>query len=218
MIGLDHVSKVYGSGDDEVRALDDISLSVVRGEFVAVRGSSGSGKSTFLLAVGGMIRPTSGTVQVDGGDLYGMSGTARARLRAERIGFVFQMFHLVPYLSAIENVLATRLVGASVSRAEATAMLERLDLGHRIKHLPSELSTGERQRVALARALIKKPDILLADEPTGNLDPTNSRQVMEHFAAFHEAGGTVVVVTHEPEVEEFSQRTLHLEDGRLSGD
>lgn len=216
MIRLDGVSKYYGSGDDPVRALDGVSIEVSAGEFVTVRGASGSGKSTLLLAIGGMIRPSAGVVELEGRDLYAMSGRQRARIRAERIGFVFQMFHLVPYLTALENVLINTLAGAKVTRADAVAALENLEMGDRLTHRPSELSAGERQRVALARALIKRPDILLADEPTGNLDPENSRQVMSHFAQFHEAGGTVIIVTHEPIVQEYAQRTLHLTAGRLS--
>lgn len=218
MIRLDNVSKHYGSGDDQVRALDGVSIEVGAGQFVAVRGASGSGKSTLLLAIGGMIRPSAGLVELDGRDLYAMSGSQRARIRAERIGFVFQMFHLVPYLSALENVLINTLAGANVTRSDAVEVLENLEMGDRLSHRPSELSAGERQRVALARALIKRPDVLLADEPTGNLDPENSRQVMSHFAEFHEAGGTVIIVTHEPIVEEYAQRTLHLTAGRLTGD
>jgi putative ABC transport system ATP-binding protein len=128
------------------------------------------------------------------------------------------MFHLVPYLTALENVLINTLAGATVTRADAVAALEDLEMGDRLTHRPSQLSAGERQRVALARALIKRPDILLADEPTGNLDPENSRQVMSHFAEFHAAGGTVIIVTHEPIVEEYAQRTLRLTAGRLSGE
>ncbi len=218
MIRLDGVSKHYGSGDDQVRALDGVSIEAGAGEFVAVRGASGSGKSTLLLAIGGMIRPSAGVVELDGRDLYAMSGSQRARIRAERIGFVFQMFHLVPYLSALENVLINTLAGAKVTRSDAVEVLENLEMGDRLSHRPSELSAGERQRVALARALIKRPDVLLADEPTGNLDPENSQQVMSHFAQFHAAGGTVIIVTHELIVEEYAQRTLHLTAGRLTGE
>ena len=218
MIRLDGVSKHYGSGDDQVRALDGVSIEVGADEFVAVRGASGSGKSTLLLAIGGMIRPSAGVVELEGRDLYAMSGRQRARIRAERIGFVFQMFHLVPYLTALENVLVNTLAGAAVTRADAISVLENLEMGDRLTHRPSQLSAGERQRVALARALIKRPDILLADEPTGNLDPENSRQVMSHFAQFHEAGGAVIIVTHEPIVEEYAQRTFHLTAGRLTGE
>ena len=218
MIRLDGVSKHYGSGDDRVRALDGVSVEVGAGEFVAVRGASGSGKSTLLLAIGGMIRPSAGVVELEGRDIYAMSGRQRACIRAERIGFVFQMFHLVPYLTALENVLINTLAGAKVTRADAISVLNNLDMSERLSHRPSELSTGERQRAALARALIKRPDVLLADEPTGNLDPENSQQVMSHFAQFFDAVSIEVRVTHEPLVEEYAQRTLRLTAGRLTGD
>jgi len=215
MIVLDKVSKVYRKPDGDVRALDDMSLSVAAGEFITVRGPSGSGKSTLLLAVGGMIRPTQGRVVVDGQDLYAVSSAQRARLRAEKIGFVFQMFHLVPYLDTLENVLVPNLAGARVASQDAAELLGHLQLAERLHHRPSELSTGERQRVALARALIKRPEIVLADEPTGNLDPDNARQVMSYLAEFHRGGGTVLVVTHDPLADEYAQRTVLLDRGKL---
>jgi putative ABC transport system ATP-binding protein len=214
MIALENVSKVYHRANEEVRALDGLSLEVADGEFVAVRGPSGCGKSTLLLAAGGMIRPTEGRVLLDGEDLYALSARARARLRAGKIGFVFQMFHLVPYLSALDNVLVPGLAGPVPGREAALGLLERLQLGQRAGHRPAELSTGERQRVALARALIKRPAIILADEPTGNLDPDNAAQVMSYLADFHREGGTVLVVSHDALAEEQADRTLHLEQGR----
>ncbi|HUS80718.1 MAG TPA: ATP-binding cassette domain-containing protein, partial [Armatimonadota bacterium] len=152
-----------------------------------------------------------------GRDLYAMGGGQRGRLRATGIGFVFQMFHLVPYLSALENVLVTNLAGAGASRQQVAELLGHLGLGDRLAHLPAELSAGERQRVALARALIKHPEIILADEPTGNLDPDSAAQVMGHLGRFHEGGGTVVVVSHDPAVEQHSDRALRLQAGRLLG-
>ena len=210
MIALRQVSKVYRRGEERVAALQDVTLSVARGEFVTVRGASGSGKSTLLLTLGGMVRPTSGSVSIDGQDLYALSTRERARLRADRIGFVFQMFHLIPYLTALENVLVPELAGATQGPEEARAMLERLGVAERADHRPPELSTGERQRVALARALLKGPEIILADEPTGNLDPDNAGQVMGHLAEFHRAGGTLLVVTHDALAERYAQRTVHL--------
>ena len=215
MIVLEGVSKVYRGAEGEVRALDDVSLRVAPGDFVAVRGPSGCGKSTLLLTVGGMVRPSTGTVSLDGRDLYALSRTERARLRAERIGFVFQMFHLVPYLSALDNVLVPALAGMPRDRAAAAAVLERLGMGERMTHRPPELSTGERQRVALARALIKRPEIILADEPTGNLDPENAAAVMGYLADFHREGGTILVVSHDAHAEEHADRTLRLERGRI---
>lgn len=215
MIRLENVSKVYHKGPEEVRALDDMTLTVAQGEFVTVRGPSGCGKSTLLLTVGGMIRPSGGHVLLDGQDLYALPLRARARLRADRIGFVFQMFHLVPYLSALDNALVPAMAGMEAGRSEATDLLERLQLGERLRHRPAELSTGERQRVALARALVKRPSIILADEPTGNLDPENAAQVMSYLAEFHSDGGTVLLVSHDALAEQHADRTVYLEAGRL---
>jgi len=213
MIHLENVSKVYHQAGREVRALDQVNLSVAASEFVAVRGPSGCGKSTLLLTVGGMIRPTEGRVLVDGQDLYALSARQRAELRAEKIGFVFQMFHLLPYLNVLENVLAPTFAGARVSRQQALDLLDRLQLTERLTHRPAELSTGERQRVALARALLNRPAILLADEPTGNLDPDNAAQVMDCLAEFHHEGGTVLLVTHEPFADRYAQRVVLLARG-----
>ncbi|MGC9317204.1 MAG: ABC transporter ATP-binding protein [Armatimonadota bacterium] len=218
MIELEQVSKVYRSPDGEVRALDEVSVSVGSGDFVAVQGPSGCGKSTLLLTAGGMIRPTSGRVLIDGRDLYAMSAGERARLRARRIGFVFQLFHLVPYLTAMDNVMVPGVAGVGVDAGRARELLERLQLGERLRHRPSELSTGERQRVALARALITEPEIILADEPTGNLDPENSAAVMSYLAEFHERGGTVLVVSHDEMAAQYARRTVHLDRGRVLDD
>ena len=215
MIELTGVSKIYRMASGEVRALDRMDLSIARGEFVAARGPSGSGKSTLLLTIGGMIRPTEGRVLVDGQDVYMMSSRQRARLRADRIGFVFQMFHLVPYLNVLENVLVPSLAGTRTSRQEATELLDRLQLSDRLDHQPAQLSTGERQRVALARALLNRPEIILADEPTGNLDPDNAGQVMSYLAQFHHQGGTVLVVTHDPLANQYARRTIIIERGQV---
>lgn len=197
MMKLQDVSKVYPHPEGEVCALDGVSVAVDTGEFVVVRGASGSGKSTLLLTIGGMVRPSSGQVLMDGEDIYRLSAGQRARLRARRVGFVFQMFHLVPYLGATENVLVTNLAGSHTSRDQAAKLLTALGLGERLAHLPAELSTGERQRVALARALIKQPDIILADEPTGNLDPDISWEIVQLLSNISERGTTVVCATHD---------------------
>ena len=215
MIELVNVSKVYRTPGGEVRALDDVSLGVGPGEFVAVRGPSGSGKSTLLLTVGGMIRPTEGAVVVGGEDIYRLASRKRARLRADRIGFVFQMFHLVPYLNCLENVLVPVLAAGGSGRQEASELLERFQLLDRLDHRPAQLSTGARQRVALARALLNNPDIILADEPTGTLDPDNAWQVMSYLAEFHREGGTVLVVTHDPLADQYAQRTVFVDRGRI---
>jgi len=210
MIELTGVNKVFRKDGREARALDEFSLSVARGEFVVVRGPSGSGKTTLLLTVAGMSRPTSGKVVLDGLDVYALSLGRRARMRAEKIGFVFQMFHLVPYLTALENVLSARLAGGKARRKDALELLARVGLSDRANHRPWELSAGERQRVAVARALLNKPAVILADEPTGNLDPESGAQVMEHLAAFNRAGGTVLLVSHDPHNERYARRVVAL--------
>jgi len=203
-----------------------MDLEVAEGDFVVVRGPSGSGKSTLLLTIAGMIRPTAGTVTVRGEDLYALGGRGRSRFRARNVGFVFQMFHLVPYLSVVENViLPGRLlshVGSDGKRARrqdprvrALELLERFGLQDRLDHCPAELSTGERQRTAIARALINDPWLLLADEPTGNLDTETGGVVMDCLADLHRAGKTVVLVTHDPTVDRYADRVLLLRGGRL---
>jgi putative ABC transport system ATP-binding protein len=216
MVQLEGVSEIYRGRRGEVRALDDVSLAVREGEFVAAQGPSGSGKSTLLLTIGGMVHPTKGRVLVDGKDIYAMSGSDRAKFRAENVGFVFQMFHLMPYLAVIENVLlASRGRTRADALTEAEKLLERFGLSSRIRHKPGELSTGERQRTALARALLNRPKLLLADEPTGNLDPENSAIVMGYFSQFHQQGGTVIVVSHEAIAAEYAQRVIRLREGRI---
>jgi len=220
MIHLDDISKVYRDrrrGD--VRALDGVSLTVDEGEFVAFKGPSGSGKSTLLMAVGGMNRPTGGRVVVGGADLYEMSSQERAEFRADHIGFVFQMFHLVPYLSVLENVLLPTMNGrAEAGRDEALALLKRFGMSERLQHRPAELSTGERQRTAMARALLNRPKLVLADEPTGNLDPENAAEVMGYLSEFQKDGGTVVLVTHEDAVLEHAQRIVRIRQGKVEED
>lgn len=215
MVELQEVSKVYRTRGGEVRALDRVSARIGPGEFVAIRGPSGCGKSTLLMVAAGMARPTAGRVLLDGDDLYSLSPRRRAALRAEKVGFVFQMFHLIPYLTVWENVLSPLLAGARATTDEARAVLERVGLTERLDHRPHELSTGERQRVALARALLNKPKLILADEPIGNLDPENGRAVMGFLAEFNRAGGTVLLATHDEAAASFAGRTLTLHNGKL---
>lgn len=205
MIACEQVTKRFGS----VTALAPFDLSVDAGEFIAVKGVSGSGKTTLLLTLGGMLRPSDGIVNFDGVNLYSQSSGARADYRATEVGFVFQMFHLVPYLGVEENVRLGARNGAMTQRPRE--LLEQFGLSHRLTHTPGELSAGERQRVALARALVNGPRLILADEPTGNLDPENDRQVFEHLSEFHRAGGTVIVVTHGSTADEFADRIVNLE-------
>ena len=216
MILVTDVTKAYTTRAGQVKALDHISLEIAEGEFVAVRGPSGSGKTTLLMAIAGMLRPTSGTVKVGQQELYGLSQRERAVYRAKNIGFVFQMFHLVPYLNISENVLlAPRIEGAGNRQAEATRVLDQLGLADRATHKPAELSAGEKQRTAIARALLNCPKVILADEPTGNLDPENADTVVKYLADFQRQGGTVVVATHGPAAEASATRVINLREGRL---
>jgi len=218
MITCDDVSREFPTRHGMVRGLDQVRLTVTRGEFVTIKGASGSGKSTLLLTLGGMQRPTRGTVNLDGSDVYALSPAERAQFRARSIGFVFQLFHLLPYLDTLENTLTGLPPGsdAVTGRKAAVALLEQLGLADRARHKPATLSAGERQRVALARALLKNPPVILADEPTGNLDPDNAITVFQHLARYNQAGGTVVVVTHGTDADRFASRAFHLEKGRLS--
>ena len=218
MIHFDNVSKTYRTADGPVHALSDVSIDVDPGEFVAVRGPSGCGKSTLLMIAGGLATPTAGRVVVAGVDLPSASAAALARFRAEQIGFVFQMFHLLPYLTVLENVAAAAMPdGEADARVRAVELLERFQLADRLKHRPAELSAGERQRVAIARAMVNRPRLILADEPTGNLDPASAADVLELLAEFHGTGGTVLLVTHQESAAERAQRTVRLCRGSTAG-
>ena len=216
MVRLEMVGKRYRTGSGEISALDGVNLQVPEGAFVVVRGPSGSGKTTLLLATGGMLQVSSGSVYVDGEDVYRLNEGQRARLRAENIGFVFQMFHLLPYLNVLENVLTPSGAGTGKNaRAQAMELLERFGLSERAFHKPAELSAGESQRTAIARALFTKPRLVLADEPTGNLDPQNAEEVTEYLAEYQRDGGTVLVVTHGAAADRYADRIIQLHDGRI---
>jgi ABC-type lipoprotein export system ATPase subunit len=216
MIRCDEVTKIFRKNGSEVTSLDRFTAKVAKGEFVAVRGPSGSGKTTLLLTLGGMQRPSAGSVQLARRDLYALSPAERARLRSSEIGFVFQMFHLVPYLDLLANVLLACPGKPSAEvRQRASGLMDELGLADRASHRPGELSAGERQRLAVARALLNRPKLILADEPTGNLDPENAAEVIRHLAEFHRGGGTVVLVTHGAAADAHADRTLRLEQGRL---
>jgi len=216
MIRCDEVTKIFRKNGSEVTSLDRFTAKVAKGEFVAVRGPSGSGKTTLLLTLGGMQRPSAGSVQLARRDLYALSPAERARLRSSEIGFVFQMFHLVPYLDLLGNVLLACPGKPSAEvRQRASGLMDELGLADRASHRPGELSAGERQRLAVARALLNRPKLILADEPTGNLDPENAAEVIRHLAEFHRGGGTVVLVTHGAAADAHADRTLRLEQGRL---
>ena len=219
MLELQSIAKHYQRRGSKVAALRDTSLVVETGEYVALVGPSGSGKTTMLSMLGGMLAPTQGKVLLEGESLYQLSTSARARLRNAKIGFVFQHFNLIPWLSALENVqLPLSLYGTDTSanqQARAAELLDRFGLAERLTHRPSELSAGQQQRVALARAMVTNPRLILADEPTGNLDPASREIVLEAFAQFHSEGRTIVLVTHDHSVSEVADRALRIADGTV---
>lgn len=217
MLELKEVSKSFAGPNGTVKAMKDVSLSVKAGKVITVQGPSGSGKTTLLLAAGALLRPDSGTVLIDGEDPYALNPNGRSSLRAEKIGFVFQQFHLVPYLSVLDNVLAPSVARPSAGAVNrAKELIAYFKLTDRMYHLPAQLSTGQRQRTALARALLNKPKIILADEPTGNLDNESGRVVLGYLAEFARQGGAVLIVTHDSEAIKFADRNVILRDGQIA--
>ncbi|MBQ9680542.1 MAG: ABC transporter ATP-binding protein [Ruminococcus sp.] len=211
LLEIKNVSKIYGP----LKALDNVSLKVENGEWVAIMGPSGSGKSTMMNIIGCMDKASTGEVLLDGVDIAKESDKKLTAIRRDKIGLIFQQFHLVNYLTAVENVMVSQYYHSMPDEKEALEALERVGLKDRAKHLPSQLSGGEQQRVCIARALINHPEIVLADEPTGNLDEDNENIVLDIFKQLHREGTTLIVVTHDPEVAEEAQRTVVLEHGRL---
>ncbi|GAW91997.1 ABC transporter ATP-binding protein [Calderihabitans maritimus] len=211
ILEMQNVSKKYGS----VQALNNVSLQVAAGEWVSIMGPSGSGKTTLLNIIGGMDKPTSGKVLIDGVDTARLNEKQLTELRRDKIGLVFQQFHLIPYLTALENVMVAQYYHSMPDEKEAFAALERVGLAERAHHLPSQLSGGEQQRVCIARALINYPKLILADEPTGNLDETNEKLVLELFQKLHREGHSIIMVTHDPEVGQLAQRQIRLDHGRI---
>lgn len=218
--------KSYQLGRVSLRVLKGVSLTVQRGEFVAIMGSSGSGKSTLLHLMGALDIPDQGIVRYENEDIFAGSASRRDRLRNQIFGFVFQFYHLLPELDVLENVLLPCMVGHSVlswmrnrseMRRHAREMVEQIGLGDRLRHRPNELSGGERQRVAIARALANKPQVLLADEPTGNLDTVTGAEILGVLKTLNEQGQTIIMVTHDPKVAAEAHRTVHLVDGRIAG-
>jgi putative ABC transport system ATP-binding protein len=220
LIAVRGLVKIYNAGGVELRALDGVSLSIERGEFVAVMGPSGSGKSTMMNMLGCLDSPTEGSYFLDGKDVSKLSGDDLAEVRNRKLGFVFQGFNLLPRATALENV-ALPLVYAGVPlkerRLRAQEALSRVGLAERIEHRPNQMSGGQQQRVAIARALVCKAPLILADEPTGNLDTRTSMEIMNLLTELNGEGKTIVLVTHEPDIAEYAERTLHFKDGKLLG-
>src|SRR5690349_23369041 len=220
MIRLEHVSKLYPAKAEEnsgvIRALDDVSLTVMPGEWLAIMGPSGSGKSTLVNLIGCLDRPSSGNVWLAGQNVAGLSAAELTRVRAERIGFVFQQFHLISYLTALENVMLAQYFHSMTDEQEALEALERVGLKGRAHHLPAHLSGGEQQRVCIARALINDPKIVLADEPTGNLDAQNEEIVLRLLRELHQQGRTIIMVTHDPVVARLADRRVELHHGKIA--
>ncbi|MEO5933665.1 MAG: ABC transporter ATP-binding protein [Duganella sp.] len=219
MIELSNIRKTYRQGGNEIHALDGIDLRVAPGEFVAIMGPSGSGKSTLLNVLGALDRPDTGRYRLADDEISALDDDAASDVRNRRIGFVFQSFHLLPRLTVLENVLLPQRYArhADAGAAErAVALLERIGLGQRVGHLPGQLSGGQLQRAAIARALLNQPALLLADEPTGNLDSRSAADVLELLRELHAGGQTLVLVTHDPAIAAGAQRTIHLRDGRIA--
>jgi putative ABC transport system ATP-binding protein len=220
MIELKGVSRLYPARAEAnggmIRALDDFSLTVDRGEWVSIMGPSGSGKSTLVNLIGCLDRPTSGEVWLDGENIAEMSAADLNRVRAEKVGFIFQQFHLIPYLSALENLMLAQYFHSMTDEREALEALKRVGLQDRASHVPSQLSGGEQQRVCIARALINDPKIVLADEPTGNLDAINEEIVLRLLRELHQQGGTIVMVTHDPVVARLADRRIELHHGKIA--
>lgn len=218
MLDLKNISRVFSNGDESVTALEDLSLTIHKNEFVAFMGSSGSGKSTLMNILGCLDRPNHGEYFIDNRNVAELDDAELSHIRNKHIGFIFQTFHLLPKLDAISNIkLPLRYSNTSEQEGNQTALelLERVGLGHRIHHKPFEMSGGQRQRVAIARALINQPSVILADEPTGNLDSKTSLEIMNLLNELHQQGQTIVMVTHEDEIAHHAQRVIHMKDGKI---
>lgn len=220
ILRIEHLSKIYGKGDTEVRALDDVSFTVPKGQFVAIIGPSGSGKSTLLHILGGVDTPTDGHVYVDGTDITTLDETALAIFRRRQIGLIYQFYNLIPILTVEENMtLPLLLDDKKVDRAHFDSLVQVLGLQHRLGHLPSELSGGQQQRVSIGRALMNNPAILLADEPTGNLDSKNSKEIVELLRSFNKSlNQTVIIITHDERIAMDADRVIAVEDGKIVKD
>lgn len=220
LLRIEHLTKVYGSGENEVRALDDISFSVPKGQFLAIIGPSGSGKSTLLHILGGVDRPTGGTVWVDGQDVYAQNEEQLAVFRRRQVGLVYQFYNLIPVLNVTENMtLPLRMDGRKVDPQRLSEMVEILGLQGRERHLPNQLSGGQQQRVSIGRALMNTPAVMLADEPTGNLDSKNSQEIVELLRLSNQKyGQTLIIITHDENIALQADRIIAIEDGRITRD
>lgn len=220
ILKVEHLSKIYGQGENEVRALDDVSFSVEKGQFVAIIGPSGSGKSTLLHILGGVDRPTSGKVWLEGQDVFAQNAEQLAIFRRRQVGLVYQFYNLVPVLDVTENItLPVLLDGCKVNRERLAHLLDTLSLTDRARHLPNQLSGGQQQRVSIGRALINAPAVVLADEPTGNLDSKNSQEIVELLKKSNlEYGQTLIVITHDESIALQADRILAIEDGHITRD
>lgn len=217
MLKLVNVSKTYSGHQQQVKAVDDVSLTIEARQAVALQGPSGCGKTTLLLMCGGLLHPTTGNILIDDTDLYSLSPNQRSIFRANNIGFVFQQFHLVPYLNVLQNILTANVAGKRADgRSRAEELMAQFHLEPRAHHVPAELSVGEKQRVALARALFNEPKLVLADEPTGNLDVKNAKIVLDALRGYAENGSAVLIVTHDPAAASETHRVVPLESGRLA--
>ena len=217
LLRVEHLSKIYGQGQNQVKALDDVSLSVSKGEFVAIVGASGSGKSTLLHLIGGVDRPTSGKVYVNDTDIFSMNDDELAIFRRRQVGIIYQFYNLIAILNVQENIeIPLELDGRKADKKEMDEMLERLGLTHRRTHLPNELSGGQQQRTSIGRALITRPSLVLADEPTGNLDTKSSSEIMNLLKrSNHELDQTIIMITHNMELAKAADRIIVIEDGKI---
>lgn len=221
MIKTEKLTKTYKRRTEEIRAIDEASIEIPSGDFVSIIGPSGSGKSSLLLTLGGMLAPTSGTFTIDGESVYDLTPNQRASLRHNKIGFVFQTFNLIPYLSALQNVQLPLLLGGrneQEQKERAESLLERLGLANRMQHKPSELSIGQQQRCALARMLANDPSIIFADEPTGNLDPDTAKNVLGFLHEVNDEGRTIIMVTHDMGIAKQAKRILTINEGKITED
>lgn len=220
VLKIENITKYYGTGDNEVKALDGINLEIQDGEFIAIAGTSGSGKSTLLHIIGSVDKPTSGRVLLENQDIYAMNDDEQSKLRRKKIALIYQFYNLIPTLNVKENItLPAMLENDKIDENYLKELLELLGLSNRVTHLPNELSGGQQQRVSIGRALMSKPSIILADEPTGNLDSKNSKEIMELLKTANEKyKQTIIMVTHDKELAKYANRTITIEDGKITRD